>query len=166
MAGRGVAFLVGIDYYLHLGHLRHAVDDARAWRSLLIERGYAPQNIVTVLASSDPGDRDVPILTTNGLATPRTDGSSGSAIFEMDETRRRGAMRAVATKPVIANAFRGFLAMAQARKATHALLVFLGHGAQFAVDVGAESIKLSKVLMADHMPYATGSVETAFLPDG
>ncbi len=142
VAPRAVAFIVGINYYPALSampSLAHAADDAMSLRAKLIEKGYAPENIIYVVGRNDTG---TPEVKTNGLQNPKSDTPN-----DLSETRRTGQLNGIVRKKYVDTAFESFLNVLRLRKAVHALVYFAGHG----TNVPAALQGTSGALNADHL---------------
>ncbi len=155
VAVRAVAFVVGINYYgtgeFRTLPLRHAADDAMSIRAKLIERGYAPENIVYVVGRNDSG---TPEMRTNGLQNVKS-----TTPNDLSETKRPGQRFGLATSKVVAAAFDTFLKVLEQRKARHVLIFFAGHGTNVTASLGTRTaLNVDHLIMADDDPSAPARV--------
>jgi hypothetical protein len=146
IAPRAVAFIVGINYYPQssgMPPLQHAADDAMALRNKLIQKGYAPENIIYLIGRNDSG---TPEVRTNGLQNPRSETPN-----DLSEVRRVGQLNGIARKKYVDTAFDNFLNVLRARQAVHALIFFAGHGTNVPATLGGSggALNVDHLIMAD-----------------
>ncbi len=146
IAPRAAAFIVGINYYPKTSGqppLEHAADDAMSLRAKLIEKGYAPENIIYVTGRNDTG---TPEVKTNGLQNPKSETPN-----DLSEVRRTGQLNGLVSKKYVDRAFESFLNVVRARKAIHALVFFAGHGTNVPASLEGTSgaLNVDHLIMAD-----------------